>query len=175
MRSDDQDEAYREAATRFGGAIERLARGYEADPELARDLVQDIHTQLWRSFAYFEGQCAIKSWVYRIAHNVGVTHVQKALRTKPAHGLVDLAELDLLAAEDDPERDVDADRIRRRLFAAIHRLKPGDRQVMLLYLEELSAAEIAEVTGLSPGAIATRISRLKTALATGFLSQEVLS
>ncbi|MFN6936532.1 MAG: RNA polymerase sigma factor, partial [Tsuneonella sp.] len=67
-----QDQAYREAARSFGGAISRLARGYEADPALADDLAQDIHAALWRSFAYFEGQCSVRSWVYRIAHNTAV-------------------------------------------------------------------------------------------------------
>ena len=50
-----QDEAYRGAAEHYGAALMRLARGYDADVELARDLVQDIHAKLWRSFEYFEG------------------------------------------------------------------------------------------------------------------------
>ena len=50
-----QDEAYRGAAEHYGAALMRLARGYDADVELARDLVQDIQAKLWRSFEYFEG------------------------------------------------------------------------------------------------------------------------
>jgi RNA polymerase sigma-70 factor (ECF subfamily) len=75
--------------------IERLARGYEADPELRRDLVQEIHAALWRSFAIFEGQCAEKSWVHRIAHNVGVTHMMTRRRERKAQlvGLEQIAEL----------------------------------------------------------------------------------
>ncbi len=159
-----QDEAYREAARVYGGAIERLARGYEADAELARDLVQDIHAELWRSFAYFEGQCSVKSWVYRIAHNVAVTHVQTALRRKPDE-LVGLDALEELAAPDDVAATIAQHQLRRRLLATVHRLKPADRQVMLLYLEDLTAAEVGDVTGLSAGAVATRIHRLKTLLA----------
>ena len=47
----DQDGRYAAAAAAFGTAIARLARGYEADPALRQDLVQEIHAALWRSFA----------------------------------------------------------------------------------------------------------------------------
>ena len=53
----------------------------------------------------------------------------------------------------------------------IHRLPPADRQVMLLYLEDLSAAEIGEVTGLSANAVAVRIHRIKALLARKFGAQ----
>ena len=58
-----------------------------------------------------------------------------------------------------------------RLLATIHRLPPADRQVMLLYLEDLSAAEIGEVTGLSANAVAVRIHRIKALLARKFGAQ----
>ncbi|MGD0224817.1 MAG: hypothetical protein ABSF71_21015 [Terriglobia bacterium] len=45
-----QDDLYREAVASFGAALERLAGAYEADPEIRRDLLQDIHIALWRSF-----------------------------------------------------------------------------------------------------------------------------
>lgn len=164
-----QDDAYRGAARQYGAAIERLARGYEADAELARDLVQDIHAELWRSFAYFEGQCSLRSWVYRIAHNTAISHVQAALRRK-SETLVELDDLAQLPAAGDIPAETETRQARDRLLAIIHRLKPADRQVMLLYLEDLTALEIGEVTGLSAGAVATRISRLKAVLADHFAS-----
>src|SRR5262245_49876768 len=100
-----QDERYLAAAAVYGPMIERLARGYEADPELRRDLLQEIHTALWRSFAVFEGQCAERSWVFRIAHNTGVTHILTSRRSRKMH----LTELDALAelpGSDDPESSV---------------------------------------------------------------------
>jgi len=45
-----QDDLYQDAADKYGSALERLARAYEADPEKRRDLIQEIHFQLWRSF-----------------------------------------------------------------------------------------------------------------------------
>jgi RNA polymerase sigma-70 factor, ECF subfamily len=162
-----QDQAYTTAAQTYGAMIERLARGYEADADLRRDLVQDIHAALWRSFAIFNGQCAEKSWVYRIAHNVAVTHIitMRRARQQAFVGLEDIAEQ---PGEGDTEGDVAQRDISQRLLAIIHRLAPADRQVMLLYLEDLSAAEIGEVTGMSAGAVAVRIHRIKQVLADRF-------
>jgi RNA polymerase sigma-70 factor (ECF subfamily) len=55
------------------------------------------------------------------------------------------------------------------LLNLIHQLKPLDRQVILLYLEGEAAGPIAEVTGLSPGNVATKIHRIKTVLKQKYL------
>jgi RNA polymerase sigma factor (sigma-70 family) len=166
-----QDARYVAAAREHGAMIERLARGYEADPELRRDLVQEIHAALWRSFAIYEGQCSEKSWVHRIAHNVGVTHMMTGKRRRKLP-LVGLEQIDELPGGDDPERSTGERSLSDRLLATIHRLAPADRQVMLLYLEDLTAAEIGEVTGLSAANVAVRVHRLKALLAEPYRAQE---
>ena len=102
-QSSVQDARYGEAARRFAQAIERLARGYEADPELRRDLVQEIHVALWRSFVYFEGQCSERSWVYRIAHNVSVSHL--IARRRKGRAARRPRRSRRLAGPDDPEAE----------------------------------------------------------------------
>ena len=166
-----QDALYLAAARAHGAMIERLARGYEADPEVRRDLVQEIHAALWRSFAIFEGQCSEKSWVHRIAHNVGVTHMMTRRRARKAQ-LVGLEQIAELPGGDDPEQATGERSLSDRLLAAIHRLQPADRQVMLLYLEDLTAAEIGEVTGLSASAVAVRVHRIKVLLAEPYRAEE---
>ena len=166
-----QDARYLAAARELGAMSGRLARGYEADPELRRDLVQDIHAALWRSFAVYEGQCSEKSWVHRIAHNVGVTHMMTGKRRRKLP-LVGLEQIEELPDGDDPEHRTGERSLADRLLATIHRLAPADRQVMLLYLEDLTAAEIGEVTGLSAAAVAVRIHRLKALLAEPYRAQE---
>jgi RNA polymerase sigma-70 factor (ECF subfamily) len=167
-----QDARYLAAARAHGAAIQRLARGYEADADIRRDLVQDIHAALWRSFAYYEGQCAERSWVHRIAHNVAVTHMMTRRRQRGAAPLVGLDAVEALAAPDDIEGETGRAALVDRLLAAIHRLAPADRQVMLLYLEDLTAAEIGEITGLSAGAVAVRIHRLKALLGAPYREEE---
>src|SRR6187402_1939329 len=98
----DRDRRYASAARLHGAAIERLARGYEFDAELRRDLVQEIHAELWRSFGYFEGQCSQRSWVYRVAHNVAVSHLILHRRLR-GQALTGLDEVEEIAGPDDPE------------------------------------------------------------------------
>jgi RNA polymerase sigma-70 factor (ECF subfamily) len=160
-----QDQRYLEAAAEFGPALDRLARGYEADADLRRDLRQEIHVQLWRSLARFDGRCSLKTWVYRVAHNVAASHV---LRHKAKAPLVGLEELETATDADDPEAAAGERQAVERLHALIRTLKPPDSQIMLLYLEGLDAAAIGEVTALSPGAVAVKIHRIKAVLAERF-------
>jgi RNA polymerase sigma-70 factor (ECF subfamily) len=161
-----QDDRYREAATTYGAALDRLARAYEADPEKRRDLLQEIHLALWKSFAGFDGRCSLRTWVYRVAHNSAVSHI----RQHRGNALV-LVSLEELEATPDPGEGPAAMHQRHsleRLLALIQQLKPLDRQVILSYLEGLEAASIAEVTGISPGNVATKIHRIKNILAKRF-------
>jgi RNA polymerase sigma-70 factor (ECF subfamily) len=162
----DPDELYREATEAFGPALQRLARATEANAERRRDLLQDMHVALWRSFAGFDGRCSLRTWVYRVAHNTAASHAGREIRRNrgsiPLDAVGDLPDAASLSGEAET-----ADAL-ARLQAWIRRLKPPDRQVMTLYLEELDAAAIAEITGLTPGAVATRISRLKSQLTKDF-------
>jgi len=162
-----QDERYKNAAAEFGRAIERLARGYEADPDRRRDLLQEIHFAMWRSFALFDDRCSLRTWVYRVAHNAAASYVLSRRRVK-LEQQVDLEELDCADEAADPEVQAGDQQALAMLQAMILQLKPPDAQVMLLYLEDFDAPAIADVTGLSPGAVATRIHRVKTILAKRF-------
>jgi RNA polymerase sigma factor (sigma-70 family) len=160
------DELYLQAAEAFGPALQRLARATEANAERRRDLLQDMHVALWRSFATFDGRCSLKTWVYRVAHNTAASHVDRE-RRRPS-GAVPLESAGELADGRSLAADLEQSDALARLMAWIRRLKPPDRQVITLYLEELDAAAIAEITGLTPGAVATRISRLKAQLTSDF-------
>jgi len=161
-----QDERYQEAASAFGAALERLAYAYEADRDRRRDLLQEIHVALWKSFAAFDGRCSVRTWVYRVAHNVAISEVTRRRARAPV--LVGLDELASHADPADHERALDERRTLERLMALVHRLEPLDRQVMVLYLEGLDAASIADVTGLAAGNVATKIHRMKKLLAQRF-------
>ena len=162
-----QQEQYLLAAKAFGPGLERLSKAYEADPDLRRDLLQDIHVALWRSLATFDARCSLRTWVYRVAHNVGASHIVR--RRAHLSKLITLDDLDWPSANPTPEEAVGASQAQRRLMDTVQRLKPPDRQVMLLYLEDFEASAIAEVTGLSAGAVATRIYRVKALLSAAFL------
>src|SRR6266478_4941328 len=132
VQASNEDRLYQEAAVTYGAALERLARAYEGDPDIRRDLLQDIHIALWRSFEGFDGRCSLRTWVYRVAHNTATSHTLRRRRANAT--FVSLEELDQVP---DPQHDRGAERSHSlaRLLELIQRLKPLDRQVIVSYLE----------------------------------------
>ena len=161
-----QDELYRDAAEQYGAALERLAGAYEADPDKRRDLSQDIHFQLWRSFQRYDARCSLRTWVYRVAHHVAASHVLRERRIFSK--LVSLEELEMLPDKEEDHLAADQRRNLERLSVLIQHLKPLDRQVIVSYLEDMDAVSIGEITGLSPGNVAMKIHRIKNILARRF-------
>lgn len=158
---------YEEASSLHGAALRRFARGYEADFDKQRDLLQEMHMELWVSLKSFDGRCSLRTWVCRIAHNVGASHVVRSRRL--GSRLVDLENFEAAVSPADGGEQADRQLTAAILLDLIHRLKPLDRQVILLYLEGELAAEIAEVTGLSAAHVATKIHRIKKVLRQSYL------
>ena len=125
------------------------------------DLVQEISAQLWRSFgSYDEGRAKFSTWLYRIALNVAISQARRwpeADRFEPleAHHLETVG-----GGEPIPEQD---ERL-TALYAFIGQLDPLNRALILLYLEDRSYTEMAEILGLSETNVATKIGRLKQKL-----------
>ena len=145
-----------------GASLDRLARAYELDPEARRDLLQDVHLQLWRSFAHFDGRCSLRTWVYRVAHNVATRHVIRQRRVKSR--LVNIEDIDALPGQDQNELAASHNQALDRLSALIQRLKPLDRQIIVSYLEGMDARSSGEITGLSPENVAMKVHRIKNIL-----------
>jgi RNA polymerase sigma-70 factor, ECF subfamily len=150
----------------YGAGLERLARAYESDPDRRLDLLQEVHLALWRSFASFDGRCSLRTWVYRVAHNVATSQVSRRRSRAPTH--VGLDALESMSDGVDHEQVLDDRRALDRMMTLIHELDPVDRQVILLYLEGLDATSIGEIAGISPGNVATKIHRMKKILARRF-------
>ena len=169
MATVEQDRRYTEAAAEFGPALERLARGYEADADRRRDLIQDIHVALWRSLSGFDGRCSLRTWVYRVAHNTATSHILKSRRSRQSAWVT--LDDDLKSDAPDIEETLHTQQALARLTQLIQRLQPQDRQIILLYLEGVDAAGISDITGLKAGHVATKIHRVKTLLRNKFHSQ----
>jgi len=165
-----RQELYETAVSEFGRALDRVAAGYEADPEKRHDLRQEIHLQLWRSLDLFDGRCSLKTWTFRVAHNTAVSYVQRERRKNER--LVSLEEIERTARSGDTEPDIDRERALERLAGLIRQLKPLDRQIMLSHLEGMDTAAIAEITGLSPANTGMKIHRIKNILASRFFEEK---
>jgi RNA polymerase sigma-70 factor, ECF subfamily len=133
-RGSGPDETYREACAAYGAALGRLVRAYEAEPEKRRDLLQEIHIAMWKSFGRFNGSCSLRTWVLRIAHNVAASHVLRERRRKRVT-MVGLEELDAAAGVPDSLQAMAEHQALVRLTDLIRQLLPIDRQVILSYLD----------------------------------------
>ena len=167
----DPGALYEQVTREFGAALSRLARAYEAGPEQQRDLLQEIHLALWRSLAIFEGQCSLRTWVYRVAHNTAFSHIARD-RRRAGERTWGLDEALDMPDPHDSDEATDRERVLEKLYRLIATLHPLDRQIIVLYLEDEDALSIATITGLSPGNVATKIHRIKTLLAQRFHARE---
>lgn len=139
------------------GIVFKVASVYARDPEDRNDLAQEIAVQLWRSFASYDpARAKFSTWMYRVALNVAISHARQTARD------VHLAPLDDDHLQWPGDADVaQPDERLATLYAFIGRLDPLNRALILLYLEDRSYAEIAQVLGISESNVATKINRIK--------------
>ncbi|MCX7514682.1 RNA polymerase sigma factor [Frateuria hangzhouensis] len=142
------------------GIVFKIARAYARGSADRDDLAQEIAVQLWRSFGHYDAARAkFSTWMYRVALNVAISHARRANRGEPLEPL-DAAHLELPGEADVAQPD---ERL-AALHAFIGQLDPLNRALILLYLEDRSYAEIAQVLGISETNVATKIGRIKQRL-----------
>ncbi|MBV9265075.1 MAG: RNA polymerase sigma factor [Acidobacteriaceae bacterium] len=144
-------------------AIWRLACSYEPVAGRREELMQDIALALWQALPHFRGECSERTFVFRIAHNRGLSHIWKR---KPAHESIDkLPERDHPIDErPEPEEQAAQECRRVALMSAVRSLPVTYRQMILLMLEDLSHAEMAEIVGITERNVAVRLNRARKAL-----------
>jgi RNA polymerase sigma-70 factor (ECF subfamily) len=158
---------YQAAVAELGRALDRVAAGYEADPAKRLDLRQEIHLQLWRAFPRYDPERRFSTWMYRIALNVAISWrrrvTTRARRTVPLEGAgpPGTPARDPADPRAEPRAPEPEEERARALHEVIARLDPLNRALMILYLDDLGHAEIADVLGLSASNVGTKIHRLK--------------
>lgn len=170
--SEDRDALFERIVADYSAPMARLARAHEANASLQQDLLQEIHLAIWRSLPAFAGRCSLRTWVYRVAHNVAATHLLRQKRRR-VESLTSLDELMLEADGPEAAVAIDEQRALEKLTELIRRLKPVDRQLIVLHLEGLAADEIAEVAGLSVSNVNTKLHRIREVLAKRIQSGDI--
>ena len=136
----------------------KVANTYCRHAEDRRDLVQEISVQLWRAFPRYDEKRLFSTWMYRIALNVAISFARRAGYRQ----MQSLPENDSVAGPGDvPPAAPELEDQVAALHSFIDRLDGLNRALLLLYLEERSYRDIAEVLGISETNVATKISRLK--------------
>jgi len=146
-----------ELLERHSGMVFKVANTYARGAGDRDDLAQEIAVHLWRAYPSYDQTRPFSTWLYRIALNVAISHLRsdgpRQRRTVPFDP--DLHDLP------DPHQEGVADEPAALLSQFIATLDPLNRALLLLYLEERSYREIAEILGISATNVATKINRLK--------------
>jgi len=148
-------ERFHEWSEQHGAIVERAARAFARGAD-RDDLRQELLLAIWRAIPSFRGEARPATFLYRVVHNTAL--VWRRGRRAPVESLEAVAEP---AA---PETGGDERRL-GALYAAIRRLPPVDRSLMLLSLDGVSYAEMAEIHGLTPNAVGARLTRARDRLA----------
>src|SRR3954447_980163 len=146
-----------------GSSVVKVARAYTLTSEECQDLAQEILLSAWQSLPKFEHKASPATWFYRVAlHTAMNWHRKDKPRRSRQQPLLDVEVLAVGAAnsaEQAQQRD-----IVEQLYQAIHQLPKADAALVLLYLDELSYREMAEVLGISESNVGVKLNRANKAL-----------
>ncbi|NKB67966.1 MAG: sigma-70 family RNA polymerase sigma factor [Candidatus Latescibacteria bacterium] len=149
---------YQSSILPYAAIIIKICRAYTNTQEDFEDYYQEVCLQIWRSRDNFHDRSEWSTWIYRLSLNVCLTLLKKKKNKHQNFAS------DYLPAVATQENSAFADEEINRLYDAIRQLSEVDRGVILLYLEEKSYREIAEITGTNPNNIGVRIKRIKERL-----------
>ncbi|MCH5318190.1 MAG: sigma-70 family RNA polymerase sigma factor [Paramuribaculum sp.] len=136
----------------YDGLISRICFGFARSRLEMEDYRQDVFLNIWQALPRFRGESSLKTWLYRIALNTCVSTIRKAPRPYDST----LPEI----IDEDQQRRIQL----MELHDMISLLPPTDKAILLLWLEETSYEDIAEITGLPRNTVATRLKRAKEKL-----------
>jgi RNA polymerase sigma-70 factor (ECF subfamily) len=157
--------AFNELVTRYRGKIYAMIYNMVHNEQDAWDLAQDGFLKAWKSIGRFRGQSSFYTWLYRIAMNVTID----SLRRKQVGGEtefddsialrnIDPASLTTPRATLSPNDKISGDEIRSRIDAAVARLTPDHRAVILMReIDGMEYQEIADTLGCSIGTVMSRL------------------
>jgi RNA polymerase sigma-70 factor (ECF subfamily) len=141
------------------GILYKVARAYCPNEDDRQDLLQEMMIQVWQSIHRYNKQFKISTWLYRISLNVAISFYRKITTRTSKHTILN-EQTEQIQTE---EKSAD-ERQLNLLEQLISELKEIDKALMILYLEDKSHAEIAEILGISITNVGTKIGRIKDKL-----------
>ena len=137
------------------GTIYTVCYMFSKDKEEVDDLFQEALIKLWQGFASFQGKSDLKTWIYKVTLNscISIDRKKKSRKTQPL-----MEGINLFDKNDADNKQTDM------LHARIQRLQPFDRAIVLLWLENMSYEEIAQIVGINVKNVSVRLYRIKEQL-----------
>lgn len=140
--------------------IFKVCKMYCRSRDDEQDLFQDILIQLWQSFPSFKRDSKVSTWMYRVALNTAITRLRSEMK-KPEQQTIDKDVLQIPNVINDPK-----DENFELMMKAIEKLTDVEKAIMVLYMEDHSYREMAEVMGMTESNIGFKINQIKRKLKT---------
>ena len=147
------EKEFLEVITQYQGIIHKVNLLYFRSIDDKEDNFQEIVYHLWRSYQSLKDKSKIGSWIYSVAINVSISKIRKDSKYVITESIPEVAHTDEI---DRIENEMNF----QQLLNVIQHFNEVDKSIMLLYLEELSYKEIAEIIGISPTHVGVKIHRL---------------
>ncbi len=168
MQTKEQNQIFQEFIEQHKGILFKVARTYCQDEDDRQDLIQEIMIQLWQSFNKYNENFKISTWLFRISINVAISFYRKNASRKS-----NSIPLNTQISQIKEDEKTETEQQLNLLDLFINELKEFDKALMLLYLEDKSHIEIADILGISVGNVGTKISRIKDKLKQRFSQQNI--
>lgn len=148
--------------------IFKICNSYCRNADDREDLAQEIIYQLWKSWNSFNNNYKLSTWMYRIALNVAISFYRKEQKTT---SIVLIGDHVIEIADENLDEVLENNLSALQQF--INELNPLDKALMLLYLEEKTHKEMAEIIGITTTNVSTKIGRIKEQLKQKFSEKEL--
>ena len=163
MLDENQKSVFMTWLGEHGSSVMKVARAYTLASDECQDLAQEILLQAWRSLPNFEGKANAATWFYRVALQTAMNWQRKdkprRSRQQPLLEVQTVVTESCGSGEQAQQRETV-----EQLYNAIHQLPKTDAALVLLYLDELSYREMADVLGISESNVGVKLNRAKKAL-----------
>lgn len=152
---EDNEQQFSQMVRQNRSTIYTVCYMFSTDADEVADMFQEVLIRLWNGFASFSGRSDVKTWIYRVALNTCITIDSKKKRGKKA-----VLEMDVDYFNSKEVKSEQA----QMLHSRITRLQPLDRAIILLWLEDISYDEIADIIGITPKNVSVRLYRIRQQL-----------
>lgn len=151
-------EEFLEILANYQGILHKVSLVYFKNKVDREDILQEIIYQLWKSFPGIRNQNSIGSWIYAVAINTSISKLKRGTRLEYREIVPELPD------QSDLLERISVNESFQLLINAIYNLDEIDKSIMLLYLEEKTYDEIAEIVGITNSNVGVRINRAKEIL-----------
>lgn len=157
MDLQDKKKEFEDAIARFGGIISKICYYFSSDAEEFKDLRQEVLYNIWRGWDKFRNDSKISTWIYRVSFNTCVSFQRKEKKTKETISIDEVVEMEA-------EQDTSLLEKYNTMHLLIRKLGYQDRAMILMWLDDKSYEEIAELMGMNRNTVAVRLKRIKDKL-----------